>query len=86
MEIETIGFIAGFIGLFAWVPQLTTTWRHNLHEGIDLRTLYIISLALSIWCVYGFLKEAWAVCFSNLSSGFIVSLIIYKVKKLRKYG
>jgi uncharacterized protein with PQ loop repeat len=46
MEIETIGFIAGFIGLFAWVPQLTTTWRHNLHEGIDLRTLDMVRLWL----------------------------------------
>ena len=86
VEIETIGFIAGFIGLFAWIPQLTTTWKHNLHEGVDLRTLCIIFLALSIWFVYGFLKEAWAVCFSNLCSGLIVLLIIYKVIKLRKYG
>lgn len=82
--LEFIGFIAGFIGLFAWIPQLTTTWKHKLHEGVDLRTLFIIFVALSIWFIYGFLKEAWAVCFSNLSSGLIVLLIIYKVRELRK--
>lgn len=82
--IEAIGFIAGFIGLFAWLPQLRTTWKHELHEGVDLRTLCIIFIALLIWFIYGFLKEAWAVCFSNLCSGFIVYLIIYKVIKLRR--
>ena len=40
--IEAIGFIAGFIGLFAWLPQLRTTWKYELHEGVDLRTLCVI--------------------------------------------
>tara|TARA_B100000212_G_C27099658_1_gene415819 strand:- start:153 stop:413 length:261 start_codon:yes stop_codon:yes gene_type:complete len=82
--IEMLGFTAGTIGLFAWLPQLSTVWRKKLHEGVDLRTLSIILAALSIWCIYGFLKEAWAVCASNFCSGSIVILIIYKVKLLRK--
>lgn len=85
LSIELIGFLAGVIGLFAWLPQFTTVWRKKLHEGVDTRTLFIILTALSVWFVYGYLKQSWAVCFSNLFSGFIVCLIIYKVKKLRNY-
>ena len=83
-SIEILGLIAGCIGLFSWLPQLRTTWKYKLHEGIDLRTLLIMFTALSIWCVYGVLKEAWAVSLSNMFSILIILLIIYKVRKLRK--
>ena len=82
--VESIGFLAGIIGLFAWLPQLNTVWKKKLHEGVDLKTLFIIFTALLIWFIYGFLKNSWAVCFSNLCSGIMVLLIIYKVKSLRK--
>ena len=82
-SIEILGLIAGSIGLFSWLPQLRTTWKYKLHEGIDLRTLLIMFTALSMWCVYGVLKEAWAVSLSNMFSSIIILLIIYKVKQLR---
>ena len=82
-SIEILGLIAGVIGLFSWLPQLRTTWKHKLHEGIDLRTLLNMFTALSIWCVYGVLKEAWAVSLSNMFSSIIILLIVYKVKQLR---
>lgn len=85
LSIEILGLIAGCIGLFSWIPQLRTTWKYKLHEGIDLRTLSIMFTALSMWCVYGVLKQAWAVSLSNLFSGLIILLIIYKVKKLRSF-
>ncbi len=82
--IELIGLIAGCLGLIAWIPQLHTVWFKRLHEGVSLKTLFIILIALSLWFVYGFFREAWAVCCSNFCSGIAVSLIIYRVVKLRK--
>lgn len=82
--IEMIGLLAGAIGLFAWVPQLQTVYFKKLHEGVDIRTLCIIFVALGTWFVYGVLREAWAVCISNMCSGVIVLLIIRQVRKLRK--
>lgn len=83
--IEIIGIFAGAIGLLAWIPQFTTVWKKKLHEGVDTRTLLIILFALFIWFAYGIMKESWAICFSNFFSGIMVSLIIFKVKKLRNY-
>lgn len=82
--IEMLGLFAGGIGLIAWVPQLHTVYVKKLHEGVDLRTLFIILVALCIWCVYGYLLNAWAVCLSNMCSGTVVVAIIYKVMKLRR--
>lgn len=81
--IEYIGLLAGAMGLIAWIPQLQTVWHKRLHQGIDLRTLSIILCALCTWCVYGYLKQAWALCLSNLISGTLVTSIIYRVIRLR---
>ena len=84
LYIEMIGLLAGCLGLVAWIPQLHTVYVKKLHEGVDVRTLFIILVALMIWCVYGLFREAWAVCLSNMCSGSVVVAIIHRVLKLRK--
>jgi len=83
-QLEIIGYIAGLLGLIAWIPQLQTVWFKRLHQGIDLRTLYVVLAALCVWCVYGYLKHAWAVCISNLVSGTMAVAIITRVRHLRR--
>ena len=83
-QIELIGYIAGLLGLIAWKPQFQTVWFKRLHQGLDLRTCWIVTAALITWCVYGYHKQAWAVCFSNLASGIMIMSIICRVKHLRR--
>ena len=83
-HIEIIGFFAGLLGLIAWIPQFQTVWIKRLHQGLDLRTLTIVFTALCVWCVYGYLKQAWAVCISNMVSGSMIISIIARVRHLRR--
>jgi len=84
LHLESIGLLAGAIGLIAWVPQLQTVWIKRLHQGVDLRTLTIILAALCTWCVYGYLTQAWAVCISNTCSSTLILAIMWRVRQLRK--
>ena len=81
--IESIGLVAGATGLIAWVPQLQTVWIKREHRGVNRGTLIIIFTALCMWCVYGVLREAWAVCASNACSGMLVATIFARVTWLR---
>jgi len=83
-DIELIGYIAGALALIAWIPQFQTVWVKRLHQGLDIRTLVTVLLALVVWCVYGYLEQAWAVCISNMISGSIIISIIARVWWLRK--
>ena len=83
-QVELIGYLAGLLGLIAWMPQFQTVWFKRLHHGLDLRTCWIVTAALITWCVYGYHKQAWAVCFSNLASGVMIMSIIFRVKQLRR--
>ena len=82
--IESIGLTAGAIGLISWIPQLFTVWRDREHRGINLNTLYLISVALMLWMVYGVTREAIAVMVSNTCSLTAIMGIIIRVKWLRR--
>ena len=81
--IECIGLTAGTLGLCSWIPQLQTVWVRREHRGLDMRMLLMILAALTLWGVYGTLRDAWAVVISNCCSGTLVTCIILRVRALR---
>lgn len=83
--IESIGLLAGIIGLTSWIPQLYTVLYTKKHSGINLWTLYMISMALMLWFVYGYMRHAPAVMISNGCSLTAITCIIARVKWLRRH-
>ena len=81
--VEFIGFIAGIIGLFAWLPQLAEVWVHKRHEGVSLLTLLSIILALSLWVIYGVILSAKAMVISNFVTLIFISFVGIGVMRLR---
>ena len=55
--IESIGIIAGTLGVLAWIPQIKEVWIKKKHEGISLPTLHSICTALLLWLIYGFMMH-----------------------------
>jgi len=82
--IDIIGYIAGVLGLIAWMPQFQTVWFKRLHQGLDLRTCGFVAAAILLWSVYGYLINSWPVMCSNWISGMMVLSIIYRVRQLRR--
>ncbi len=75
--VESIGIIAGILGVIAWIPQIQEVWIEKQHEGISLPTFYLV------WLVYGLLIESIAMILANIAAlGCILSIII-GVNKLR---
>jgi|TARA_B110000211_G_C14016767_1_gene525750 uncharacterized protein with PQ loop repeat len=81
--VELIGFLAGLIGLFAWLPQLTEVWINKRHEGISLLTLSSIIAALSLWVIYGIILNAKAMIISNFITLIFIGLVGIGVLRLR---
>jgi len=83
--VESIGLLAGMIGLSSWIPQLYTVLYTKEHSGINLWTLYMIAMALMLWFVYGYMRHAPAVMISNGCSFTAIMCIIARVKWLRRH-
>ena len=42
--IESIGLVAGFIGIVAWIPQIRRVWIDEKEEGISLPTFLAVTV------------------------------------------
>lgn len=81
--IETIGFVAGLLGIVAWIPQVRTVWIEKRHDGVNLATFAVVALALTMWLVYGILMEAPSIIFANGAALLMILAVITGVMRLR---
>ena len=82
--IESIGIIAGTLGVIAWLPQLREVWIEGLHEGISLPTFWLVSTALVLWLIYGMLIRSISIIVANVAALACILLLIIGVIRLRR--
>ena len=82
--IESIGIIAGTLGVIAWLPQLREVWIEGLHEGISLPTFWLVSTALVLWLIYGILIRSISIIVANVAALACILSLIIGVIRLRK--
>ena len=84
--IESIGLVAGFIGIVAWIPQIRRVWIDEKEEGISLPTFLAVTVSLSLWLVYGIIVNSIAMIVSNiLTLAFIIAITlgVYRIRNKR---
>ena len=82
--IESIGIIAGTLGVMAWLPQLREVWIEGLHEGISLPTFWLVSTALVLWLIYGILIQSISIIVANVAALACILSLIIGVNRLRR--
>ena len=81
--VESIGLLAGILGIIAWFPQIREVWVHKKHEGISLPTFGLIIIALILWLIYGFLIWSPALILANISALLVILAVVVGVVRLR---
>ena len=82
--IEVIGLLAGGLGIVAWIPQIRDVWVRERHEGISLTTFSIVTVALSLWLIYGVLVESLAMIVANVFTLTVILAVLIGVRRLRR--
>ena len=82
--IEAIGLLAGGLGIVAWIPQIRDVWVREQHEGISLTTFSIVTIALSLWLIYGILVESLAMIVANVFTLTVILAVLIGVRRLRR--
>ena len=82
--IESIGLVAGALGIVAWIPQFRDVWVHERHEGISLTTFSVVIVALSLWLIYGILVESVAMIVANVFTLIVITAVLVGVRRLRR--
>lgn len=76
---EIVGFIAGMLTLFTYVPQSVKTIRTRKTRDLSLPTLILLSVSALLWVIYGVYKSLPAVWVTNTVVA-ALGLIILSIK------
>lgn len=80
MELEplhTLGFVAGLLTTFAFVPQLHRIWKTRSARDVSLPAFAIFTVGVGIWLLYGILRHEPAITFWNAVTLVIAGAILW---------
>jgi len=60
-----IGYVAGFLTTLAFVPQVAQIWRSRSARDISLHTFGVFTVGITLWLVFGILKQEWPIVLWN---------------------
>jgi MtN3 and saliva related transmembrane protein len=75
-----LGFVAGALTAFAFLPQVLKTWRSRSSGDLSLSMLAAQSAGVSLWILYGVVINSRPVIVSNaVTLTMCLALLVLKV-------
>jgi len=75
---EILGYAAGAVTAFTFMPQVIKTWRDKSARDISLTMFLIAFINEVMWLVYGFMIDNFVIILTNavmlLMSGIMIAL------------
>jgi len=81
--IRYFGYLAGFLTVISFLPQVIRTWRSRRTGDLSLGMFSLLVTASTLWIIYGIIIKDWPVILTNV--GMVVLNGSIGVAKLR-YG
>jgi MtN3 and saliva related transmembrane protein len=79
--IRYLGYIAGFLTVVSFLPQVMRTWKTRRTKDLSMGMFALIITASVLWIVYGAITADWPVILTN--SGMIALNGALAVAKVR---
>ena len=79
--LELFGLIAGVVTSMGFIPQLIKGYKTKKLEDISYYMPIVLAIGMSMWLIYGVLKEALAVTLAN-ALGVTCCIILIIMKKM----
>ena len=76
-----VGFIAGALTTFAFVPQVVHSYQRRSMQGVSWGMLISFTTGVTLWLVYGLYLHAWPIILANaVTLSLQVPLIVMKLR------
>ncbi len=80
-ELEILGFAAGALTTFAFLPQVIQVWRTRRVDDINLTTFTVFLSGVALWVVYGWLLGSLPVIATNgLTFCLAMAILVGKIR------
>ena len=80
---SNLGYFAGILTTFAFIPQVVKVWTSKSTSDISLIMFVIFTLGVLLWLIYGVIVNDYSLVVTNLvtfslSLSILVAKILYK--------
>jgi MtN3 and saliva related transmembrane protein len=65
MDFTFIGYIAGFLTTFSFLPQVVRAWRRRSCADLSWPWLVVFVAGLLLWLAYGLVLRNWPMILAN---------------------
>ena len=76
-----LGFLAGFLTTISFLPQVVKTWKSRSASDLSLGMLFVFSVGVICWLVYGLLLQEMPMILWNAVT--LVLVLIILIMKLK---
>jgi MtN3 and saliva related transmembrane protein len=76
-----LGYVAGVITVFSFMPQVVRAWRTRQTRDLSLSSFALLITAGSLWVIYGAMSRDWPVVATN--SGMVALNVALAAAKIR---
>lgn len=82
---DTIGYLATFVSIVSFVPQIYKTILSKQTRDISLATFCLLITGGALWVTYGFMILSFPVIVTNsIIGGLCLIIVIYKIRNILK--
>ena len=74
--IEILGYAAGAVTAFTFLPQVVKTWKEKSAKNVSLLMFIIAFVNEVMWIAYGVLSNNWVIISTNVVMITMCSLMI----------
>lgn len=71
-----IGIIAGTLTSISMLPQLVKVLKEKKSDNLSISMLVVLLMGVSLWVIFGFMKNEWPIIISNLFSVCVNSILL----------
>jgi MtN3 and saliva related transmembrane protein len=81
IHLDLLGYIAGVLTTFAYLPQVLKILRHKGTKDISLGMYVMLSTGIGCWMVFGIGLHSWPIILANAVTLALAGIIL--VAKIR---
>ena len=76
-----VGALAALLSSLSYVPQVRKAWPRGSTSDLSLTMLAVLTLGLSLWIVYGFIRGDWVIIAANSVGASLSGLVLaFKIR------
>jgi len=79
MLIKTMGFLAGILTTFSFLPQVIKTYQTKRADDFNLAFMLMFTVGLIFWNIYGIMIGEWPIIAAN-SVTLVLNFILLGMK------